>query len=232
MRRARRRRAPAAQRRVLRRLLPGCVPQAGRARDRRPRHVRSRRPGPRGGLRRQGLAGAVGRPARRRLPGRRSVPGARDRGRTRIGPTIARWPSRRHAARRSARSTSPPSTASTSPSRGARVALLVRGLRSVEAVRLQPRGARGRVRRRRNGTQPRRRGGDAARQHAALERRVHRPPGAGPARGGRDRAQGQAAASPVGARDRRLRVPARDRLRGGGVPARRRQHAAALQGVR
>ena len=46
------------------------------------------------------------------------------------------------------------------------------------------------------------------------------------------RAQGQAVAPPDGARDRRLRVPARDRLRGGGVPARGRQHATALQGVR
>jgi sulfur carrier protein ThiS len=43
-------------------------------------------------------------------------------------------------------------------------------------------------------------------------------------------AQGQAAVPALGARDRGVRVPARDRLRGGGVPARRRQHAAPLQG--
>src|SRR3989304_2729040 len=40
----------------------------------------------------------------------------------------------------------------------------------------------------------------------------------------------EAAPPSLGARDGRLRVPATDRLRRGGVPARGGQHAAALQG--
>ena len=42
--------------------------------------------------------------------------------------------------------------------------------------------------------------------------------------------EGQAAVPALGAGDRRVRVPAGDRLRRGGVPARGRQHAAPVQG--
>ena len=59
-----------------------------------------------------------------------------------------------------------------------------------------------------------------------VEHGLHRAPVARAARGGRIRAQGQAAVPALGAGDRGLRVLAGDRLRGGGVPARRRQHAA------
>ena len=44
------------------------------------------------------------------------------------------------------------------------------------------------------------------------------------------REEGEAPASPVRARDGRLRVPARHRVRGRGVPARRREHPAPVQG--
>ncbi len=110
------------------------------------------------------------------------------------------------------------------------VAIDVRGLRAVEAVRVQPRRPRGRVRRDRHRPQPRRRGGDAAGQHAPLADRVHRPPDAGPARERGHGEEGQAAVPALGAGDRRVRVPAGHRLRGGGVSARGRQHAAPVQG--
>ena len=110
------------------------------------------------------------------------------------------------------------------------LAVDLRGLRPVQALRVQPRRARGRVRRDRDRPQPGRRGRDAARQHAAVADRLHRAPVPGAAGGGGVRAQGQAAVPALGARDRRVRVPARDRLRRGGVPARGREHAAPVQG--
>ena len=64
----------------------------------------------------------------------------------------------------------------------------------------------------------------------AMADRLHRAPVPGAAGGGGLRAQGQAALPALGARDRRVRVPARDRLRGRGVPARGREHAAPIQG--
>ena len=80
------------------------------------------------------------------------------------------------------------------PDRGPQgLPLDLRRLRPVEAVRLQPRGARGRVRRGRHRPQPGRRGRHAAREHAALADRVHRPAVAGPARQGRHGEEGEAA---------------------------------------
>ena len=106
----------------------------------------------------------------------------------------------------------------------------MRGVRPFEALRVQPRGARARLRRRGDRPQPGRRGRHAARQHAAVADRVHRPavPRA-PGPGG-DGEEGQAAAPAVRARDRRLRVHARHRLRRRGVPAGGGQHPAPAQG--
>ncbi len=67
-------------------------------------------------------------------------------------------------------------------------------------------------------------------QHAPLADRVHRSPDAGPARENGHGEEGQAAVPALGAGDGRVRVPAGHRLRGGGVPARGRQHAAPVQG--
>ena len=82
------------------------------------------------------------------------------------------------------------------------LAVDLRGLRAVQALRLQPGRSRGRVRRDRDRAQPRRRGRHAARQHPAVEDGLHRAPVARAARGGRIRAQGQAAVPALGARDR------------------------------
>ena len=86
--------------------------------------------------------------------------------------------------------------------------LHVRGLRPVQAVRVQSRRTRRRVRRGRHGPQPRRRGRDPARQHAPLAGRGDRPAvpdASGPRRHGEE---GEAAPPAVGAGDRGLRLPA------------------------
>ena len=142
-------------------------------------------PHPRRGLGRQGLAGAVGRPARAGLPSRRAVPGPRDRGV--LGPVPRRSParSRRIAVRRwstvdlreRARVRHPDSPGRT----GSRSTCAVCGL-SKRYV-FNKRGARGRLRRDRDRPQPGRRGRHAARQHPSVERRVHRAPVARPAGG-------------------------------------------------
>ncbi len=227
---ARRRRDPPAQRGVLRRVLPAPRARAGQARDRGARHVRAHGQDPGRGLGRQGLARAVGRPARARLPGRRAVPGPRDR---RVLGAVARGrPGLRTRTRRAPGRGRPGARLRVrrADRRQEGLAVDLRGLRAVQALRLQPGRARGRVRRDRDRAQPRRRGRHPARQHPAVADRLHRAPVARAARGGGVRAQGQAAVPALGAGDRGVRVPAGDRLRGGGVPARRRQHAAPLQG--
>ena len=84
------------------------------------------------------------------------------------------------------------------------LAVDVRGLRAVEALRLQPGRARARLRRGRDRSQPRRRGRHPARQHPAVADRLHRAAVPGAARGGGDRAQGQAAVPALRARDGRV----------------------------
>ena len=119
------------------------------------------------------------------------------------------------------------------PTAGAQgLPLDLRGLRPVEALRLQPGGARRRLRRDRDRPQPRRRGRDAARATrcaGTTEYIARQSPGAARRRTGIVKK-----VKPLHrlsrARDGRLRVPARDRLRGRGVPARRREHAAPVQG--
>ena len=183
-----------------------------------------------GDLRRQGLARAVGRAARSRLRRDRAVP--RPGHRRLLRPLRRRDEGVRGRTWRGARRRRPGTRLRLRhPDRGPEgVAIDVCGLRAVEAVRVQPRRARRRVRRGRDRPQPGRRGGDAAGQHAPLADRVHRPPVAGPAREGGHGEEGQAAVPALGAGDRRVRVPAGHRLRGGGVPARGRQHAAPVQG--
>ena len=108
------------------------------------------------------------------------------------------------------------------PDRGeAWLAIDMRGLWAVEALRLQSRGARRWLRRRRDRTQPRRRGRDPAREHAALADRCDRSPVARPPRPRRDGQEGETPPSSVRAGDGRVRLPAWHRLRGRGVPARR-----------
>ena len=80
----------------------------------------------------------------------------------------------------------------------------VLGVRAVEAAPVRRRRPRRRLRRRRHRPQPRRRGGRAARQHAALGRRVPRPPAAGAA-GAATASRGRSSrwcASPSGRRRR------------------------------
>ena len=88
---------------------------------------------------------------------------------------------------------------------------------------------RGRLRRRRHGPQPRRRGRRTARQRPALGPRLPGPPAPGPAGRGRLPAQGQAAGAPRRAGNGRLLRPARYRLPGRGVPDGGGQQAPRLQ---
>jgi hypothetical protein len=135
-----------------------------------------RRPPARRGVRRQGLAGAVGRPARHHgLPRRRAVRGTRDRGLLapqpaglRVVRRVAWAPAARRRPRR--RPTATPRPAVPAPPAGR-----LRGVRAVEALRLQPGRRRSRLRRPGHRPQPRRRGGDAARQRPAVAGRASSP---------------------------------------------------------
>ena len=223
-------RGPAAQRRVLCRLLRPPRPRAGEARHQVPRHVRPR--GPRAGLRVrwQGLAGTVEHPARPRIPRVRAVPRPGDRRVLgTVGPRDAgiRGP----AGRRTDRGRPPRRIRLRHPHRRQEgVAVELRRVRVVQALRVQPRGPGPRVRCRGHGPQPRRRSGDAVGEHAAVADRLHRPPAPGAPGARRDGQEGEAASPAVRAGDRRLRVHPGHRLRGRGVSARGRQHPAPVQG--
>ncbi len=119
-----------------------------------------------------------------------------------------RSPRARGAELRSGRSRAT-TTATTSrrPGGGARDRR-VRSAACRSATSSTKRGARRRLRRRGDRPQPRRRGGHAARQHAAVEDRVHRAAVAGAAGPGRHGEEGEAAVPAVRARDGRVRVPA------------------------
>ena len=226
----RRHRPAAAQRQLLRRAPPAAVPPPGREGDRRPRHAAARRPCARGGQRRQGLARRVGHPARARLRGRRAVHRARHR---RVQRRQRRATPRRSppsAGCRCAPSTCATSTATTSRPPPGRPAGAVLGVRAVEAPPVRQRRPRRRLRRRGHRSQPRRRGRRAARQHAALGRRLPRPPAAGAPGERRLPAEGQAARAAHRARDRRVVHRARHRLPGRGVPDGGRQPAPRVQG--
>ena len=211
--------APAPQHRVLRARLPGLLP-ASRAGDRPAvAHVHARGAGPGRGVRREGLPRAVGRAARRGLPDHRPLHRPRDlrvlaglqgavrgvRGRAR-----ARAP---HRGRRGRGGRGDPRGA------GRHAAADVLRLRALEALHHEPRRDGGRVPGGRHGPQPRRRGRDPLRLHAALGRVGAVPADAG-ARGHASaaRAPGEAALPDERARDGRLRVPARHRLHRGGMP--------------
>ena len=94
----------------------------------------------------------------------------------------------------------------------------VLGLRAVEAPPVRPGRARWRLRRRRDRPQPRRRGGGAVRQHAALGHRLPRSTAARAAGRARVPEQGQAAGPPDRAGDGGVVRGARHRLPGRGVP--------------
>ena len=227
----RRDRAPAAQRGVLRRLLPGRVPQAGRAGDRRPRHVRSATTGSSSRSPAARTPWRSGTSCSTWLRRRRACTWASGSATTPIGPheSTAAFAAARGATLRT--STSPTSYGFDIPTAGAQ------GSRSTCAVcglskryvfnRAALEGGFDVVATGHNlddeaatllGNTLRWQTEYIARQSPVL-----------PARDGLG-AQGQAAVPAVRARDGRVRVPARHRLRGGGVPARGRQHAAPLQG--
>ena len=167
-----------------------------------------------------------------RLPGRRPLPRPRASATTATPP--ARWPARSPADRglhahrgRPAR----PTTASTSrPARKAakRVPCSACGL-SKRHLFDEARPHR-RLRRRRHRPQPRRRGGRAVRQRAALADRLPRPPAARAAGPPRLPQEGQAARAPGRAGDGGLLRAPGHRLHRRGVPDGRRQQAPRLQG--
>ena len=107
-------------------------------------------------------------------------------------------------------------------------ALLV--VRAVQAPPVRRRGARRRLRGGGHRSQPRRRGGRAVRQHAALGPRLPRPPAPGAARPRRLPPQGEAARPPDRAGDRGLLPRAGHRLPRRGVPDGRGEQAPRLQG--
>ena len=197
------------------------------------RHVRAVRPDPGGGVRRQGLAGAVGRAARARLPRRRaSTSGSASAG-TRTGRT--RWPES-FAAERDADLVEVDLARDygfdvpTAGKKGSRSTCAVCGLSKRYVFNRA--ALEGGYRRDRDRPQPRRRGRHAAGQHAPLADRVHRAPDSRclPAQGRLRPARSSRSYRLSRAGDRGLRVPAGDRLRGRGVPARGREHAAPVQG--
>ena len=164
-------------------VLPASLPRAGPAHARRLRDDRAGRAGARGRLGRQGLARAVGHPARPRLRRRRPLPRARHRGVQRRVRRLRPRVRDRARRRRWSRSTCPTTSASTSrPGPRAARRAPVLGVRAVEAAPVQPGRDRRRLRRRRHRPQPRRRGGRAVRQRPALVDRLPRPPAARAAR--------------------------------------------------
>ena len=114
--------------------------------------------------------------------------------------------------------------------RARRAPLAVRRVRPLEASPLQLRRDRGRLRRRRDGPQPRRRGRGAARQRAALGDRVPRASVSGAAGRARFRAQDQAARAAGRTRDGRLLRAPGHRLHRRRVPDGRGQPAPRIQG--
>ncbi len=109
-------------------------------------------------------------------------------------------------------------------------ACAVLGLWPVETSSLRQGGARRRLRRGRHRPQPRRRGGGAVRQRAAVGRRVPRPPAPRPAGPQRVPEEGQAAHAPDRAGDGGVVHRPRHRLPGRGVPDGARQQAPRVQG--
>src|SRR5262245_14035636 len=220
------------QRRLLPRVLHWLLPPAGRARDRRPAHVHPGRSGPGCSLGREGQPGAVGRPRRARLSHDGPVPRA---GHRRVLEPVTgegRGVRRRSAA---------PATRGRAGGGGARArrarrrightAFSVLGVRNAEAPLLRRGGARGRVRRPRDRSQPRRRSGAVARQRPALAGGPPGPPAPRPAAHPPPvRPQGEAVAPPGRVRDGGLCVHARHRLRRRRMPEQRRRDPARLQG--
>ena len=217
-------------------MLPAPHPRAGAQGHRRVRDDRPRRTGPGRRLRWQGLPRAVGPAPRPRLPGRRPLPGARDRrrrGRLRLQPLVGRLhPGLRRRPRCPPAGGRPPHRPGLRRAHRCRrrPAGAVLGVRAVQAAPVQRRRPGGGLRRGRHRPQPGRRGRRAVRQRSPLEHRLPRPPTAGPARRPRVRPQGQAPGPVERARDGGLLRPEGDRLHRGGVPDGGRQPPPRLQG--
>ena len=229
--RGRRHGGPAAQRRLLPRLLPPLRRPAGHPGHRQVPDGRPHRPAAGRGLGRQGLPGPLGPAAGARLPGRRPLPEPWHRRLLRA--LQGRLPGVRGRAGRLPAGPRPGRRARLHDPGGGRQGrpLLLRGVRAVQALRVQPGRPRRRLRRGLHRPQPRRRGRGAVRQHPALGHRGHGPPVPGP--GGdppRPGQEGQAAVPGGRARDRRLLRAQGHRLRGRGVPPGRREHPDAAQG--
>jgi hypothetical protein len=173
-------RAAAPLGRVLPRLLPALLPPAGRQGDREAPHAGPERARAGRGLRRQGLARALGHPAPARLPGRRALPRARHR--RLLRPLGRDLPRVRRRARRHAHLPRRRQRAGLHHPAGDRDRrqVVVRGVRAVQALHLQQGRARRRLRRHRYRAQPRRRGCRAVRQHAPLGPGVDGAAGSGP----------------------------------------------------
>ncbi len=211
---------------MLRPPLPGAGPPGHRGL----RHDPPGRAGAGGRVGRQGLPGPVGpapRPGRGR---RRAVPGPRDRRVQRrvrpLRPGLRRAPAGHAGGDRPAR----PVRLRHPDGRGGGPPGPVLGVRALQTASVQPGRPRRRLRRGRHRPQPRRRGGRAVRQRAALGSglpgpAVSRPPGQP-----RLRPQGQAVGPAGRAGDGRLLRAARHRLHRGGVPDGGRQPAPRLQG--
>ncbi len=223
-------RASAAQHGVLPGVLRTPRPRPGPAGHRRPRHVRPQRSRADRGERRQGLAGALGHPARPRLRRAGFYLGSGS-GTTRIAPAGSRRsiaagrgsrvdPRRPHAT----------ATATTSPRRSGEV----RGRRAPCAAcrngtcSTASRASTGSMWSRPVTTSTTRRRPSG--EHAPLADGVHR---AAVPRRSRTRGHGEEGQAPlpsVRAGDRGLRVHAGHRLRRRGVPAGGREHPAQVQG--
>ena len=193
-----------------------------RARDRRVRHDRRGRPGPGGGVRREGLARPVGRPARPGVRRRRAVPRAGDR---RVLRPLARG--RRGLRRRRAA----PSWSTVDLRRRLRVRHPDGRARRGRGPRARSAGCRSAT----SSTARRSTAGSTWSRPATTSTTRRRRCSATPCGGtpSTSRASRRCSRREDGmvkkvkplhrlsrARDRRLRVPARDRLRGRGVPAR------------
>ena len=206
------------------------VPRPGGEGDQGLRHAHARRPGARRGVGRQGLAGRVGHPARARVCRRRAVPGAGDRRlQRRVGGdgalvrVVARPATDRGRPAHGSRLRHPDG----SQGGPARAVLRVRALQAPPVRRGRPYR---RLRRRRDGPQPRRRGRGALRQRAALADRLPGPAAAGAPGPPRLPTQGQAPGPPRRAGDGGVLRAPWHRLHRRGVPDGRWQQAPRLQG--
>ncbi len=167
-------RHPPPQRELLRAALPPSLRGASGEDDRRVRDDGAWRPRLGRRVRRQGLAGALGRSSSPWLHGRRALPRTRHRGlqrRVRRARARVRARTGRHACRDRLAGGLRVRHPERRKGRQARAVLRVWAF---EETPLRSRRAGGRLRRRRDGPQPRRRGRRALRERAALEHRLPR----------------------------------------------------------